>query len=51
MEQNQPLYQAYLLKEQLRGILKYPWRYFGVLRGRLQDWIVEVLGRLCPEVG
>ena len=42
MEQNQPLYQAYLLKEQLRGILRYPWRYFGVLRERLQDWIVAV---------
>ena len=40
MEQNQPLYQAYLLKEQLRGILQYPWRYFGVLRQRLQEWIL-----------
>ena len=31
MEQNKPLYQAYLLKEQVRGSLQYPWRYFGVL--------------------
>src|SRR5437667_7560152 len=49
MEQNQPLYQAYLLKEQLRGILRYPWRYFGVLRDRLHDWIVAVLGSGLPE--
>ena len=44
MALNQPLYQAYLLKEQLRGILRHPWRYFGVLRQRLHDWIVAVLG-------
>ena len=40
MELNQPLYQAYLLKEQLRAILRHPWRYFGTLRQRLQDWIL-----------
>jgi len=50
MELNQPLYQAYLLKEQLRGILKHPWRYFGVLRERLHDWIVAVLGSALPEL-
>ena len=44
MELNQPLYQAYLLKEQLRGILRHPWRYLGVLRARLHDWIMAVLG-------
>jgi transposase len=44
MELNQPLYQGYLLKEQLRGILRYPWRYFGVLRERLHGWIVAALG-------
>jgi transposase len=44
MELNQPLYQAYLLKEQLRAILRHPWRYFGVLRARLHDWIVAMLG-------
>src|SRR3989454_10542542 len=49
MELNQPLYQGYLLKEQLRGILKYPWRYFGVLRERLHDWIVSVLGTDLQE--
>ena len=50
MEQNQPLYQAYLLKEQLRGILRYPWRYLGVLRERLQDWIMAVFGTELQEL-
>src|SRR5437867_55456 len=49
MELNQRLYQGYLLKEQLRGILRYPWRYFGVLRERLHGWIVAVLGSGLPE--
>jgi transposase len=49
MELNQPLYQGYLLKEQLRGILRYPWRYFGVLRERLHDWILAVLGSGLKE--
>ena len=49
IELNQPLYQGYLLKEQLRGILRYPWRYFGVLRERLHDWIVAVLGSDLKE--
>jgi len=49
MELNQPLYQGYLLKEQLRGILRHPWRYFGVLRDRLHGWIVAVLGAGLPE--
>jgi transposase len=50
MELNQPLYQAYLLKEQLRGILRHPWKYFGVLRQRLHDWIVAVLGTGLREL-
>jgi transposase len=49
MELNLPLYQGYLLKEQLRGILRYPWRYFGVLRDRLHDWILAVLGSGLQE--
>jgi len=49
MELNQPLYQGYLLKEQLRGILKHPWRYFNVLRERLHEWIMAVLGSGLPE--
>ena len=50
MELNQPLYQAYLLKEQLRGILRHPWKYFGVLRQRLHGWIVAVLGTGLREL-
>jgi len=50
MELNQPLYQAYLLKEQLRGILRHPWKYLGVLRERLHDWIVAVLGTGLREL-
>jgi transposase len=50
MALNQPLYQAYLLKEQLRGILRHPWKYFGVMRDRLHDWIVAVLGTDLREL-
>lgn len=50
LELNQPLYTAYLLKEQLRAVLKHPWKRFGVLRGHLHDWIVEVLGAGLPEL-
>ena len=49
VELNQPLYLGYLLKEQLRGILRYPWRYFGVLRERLHGWIVAALGSGLKE--
>jgi transposase len=50
MAQNQPLYQAYLLKEQLRGILRHPWRCLGVLRDRLHAWIMAVLGTGLREL-
>jgi transposase len=50
MELNQPLYQAYLLKEQLRGILRHPWTYFGVLRQRLQEWVLAVFDTAQPEL-
>lgn len=43
MTLNAPLYQAYLLKEQLRGILHYSWRYIGALRRRLIEWIDAVM--------
>lgn len=43
MQLNEPLYQAYLLKEQLRGILLHGWKYLGALRSRLQEWIDTVL--------
>ena len=49
MERNQPLYCAHLLKEQLRGILSHPWKYFGVLRDRLHEWILAVLEAELPE--
>ncbi len=60
VEINKPLYEAYLLKEQLRGILQHPWRYFGALRRRLEEWIeaaksaspeiVKVASRLAPHL-
>lgn len=50
MEQNQPLYQGYLLKEQLRAILRHPWKYLGVMRARLHDWIVATLGSGLAEL-
>ena len=50
MELNQPLYQAYLLKEQLRAILRHPWKYFGVMRARLQEWMVAMLGTGITEL-
>src|SRR5439155_986756 len=50
MEHNQPLYQAYLLKEQLRAVLRYPWKYLGVLRDRLHEWILEVFDTALPEL-
>jgi transposase len=50
MELNQPLYQGYLLKEQLRGILRHPWKYLGVMRARLHDWIVATMGSGLTEL-
>src|SRR5437773_10370024 len=50
MELNQPLYQAYLLKEQLRAVLLHPWKYLGVLRDRLHEWILEVFDTALPEL-
>ena len=50
MEHNQPLYQAYLLKEQLRAVLRYPWKYLGVLRARLQEWVLGVFDTALPEL-
>jgi transposase len=50
MELNEPLYKAYLLKEQLRGILRYPWRYLGVLRSRIREWIDTVLATDVAEL-
>lgn len=38
MELNRPLYRAYLLKEELRSILRHSWTYLGALRRRLENW-------------
>lgn len=35
---NQPLYTAYLLKEELRAILHHPWKYMGALLRNLKSW-------------
>jgi transposase len=50
MDLNEPLYQAYLLKEELRGILQHPWRYFRVLRRRLKQWIAAAWHTGLPEL-
>lgn len=50
MDLNEPLYQAYLLKEQLRGILQHPWRYFGALRRRLEEWIEAAKETAIEEI-
>jgi len=61
MNLNQPLYKAYLLKEQLRAVLQYPWRYLGAFRRRLDEWLdaassagldelAAVARRLAPHI-
>jgi transposase len=47
---NEPLYQGYLLKEQLRGILQHPWQYFGALLKRLQEWVAMARSTETPEL-
>jgi transposase len=49
MQDNEPLYKGHLLKEQLRAILRYPWKYLGVLRDRLQEWVLAVFDAELPE--
>jgi transposase len=50
MQHNEPLYQGYLLKEQLRAILQYPWTYLGVLRRRLEEWMDAVMATELVEL-
>lgn len=50
MDLNEPLYKAYLIKEQLRAILKYPWRYIGAFRRRLLEWIDLARSTLPVEI-
>lgn len=49
-EINAPLYHAYLLKELLRAILAYPWKYLGALRSKLRWWIDSARGEALPEL-
>lgn len=61
MAENEPLYQAYLLKEELRALLRHPWTYLGALRRNLLAWIeamrqtertplIQVADRLAPHI-
>ena len=50
MELNQPLDEGCLLKEPLRAILRHPWKYLGVMRARLHDWIVTTLSSGLAEL-
>ncbi|UCE01309.1 MAG: ISL3 family transposase [Candidatus Latescibacterota bacterium] len=50
MRLNRPLYRAYLLKEEMRGILHHPWRYFGALRRNLHAWYQSAVRCRLPEM-
>jgi hypothetical protein len=43
MSLNGPLFKGYLLKEQLRSIQQYTWRYLGVLRKRLEERLERLI--------
>ena len=47
---NEPLYRAYLLKEQLRQLLHHPWRYTGALRRNLKAWYQWAVRSRLPEM-
>lgn len=38
MDLNRPLYRAYLLKEEIRGLFMHSWTYLGSLRKRIANW-------------
>lgn len=50
VDANRPLYRAYLLKEQLRGILHHRWRYLGALVRNLTDWCSSAVRSRLPEM-
>jgi transposase len=50
MRANRPLYRAYLLKEQLRGILHHPWVYLGALLRNLETWCSSAVRSRIPEM-
>ena len=47
---NRPLCKAYLLKEQLRGVLHHPWRYLGALVKNLNAWCAAAVRSRIPEM-
>jgi len=47
---NQPLYRAYLLKEQLRGVLHHRWCYLGALLRNLESWCRAAMRSRIPEM-
>lgn len=50
VQANRPLYRAYLLKEQLRGILHHPWCYLGALLRNLTGWCRAAVRSRLPEM-
>jgi transposase len=50
MQTNRPLYRAYLLKEQLRGILHHSWVYLGALLRNLEAWCSAAVRSRIPEM-
>ena len=50
MHTNRPLYRAYLLKEQLRGILHHSWVYLGALLRNLETWCSAAVRSRIPEM-
>ena len=50
LAQNAPLFKAYVLKEQLRGILRHPWRRISVMRTRMHEWIMAVFDSGLEEL-
>ena len=43
-------YQRIIAKRlQMRGILRYPWKYVGVMRRRVQEWVLAVFDAQLPE--
>jgi transposase len=47
---NEPLYRAYLLKEELRVMLHHPWKYTGALQRNLEAWYLWATHSRLPEM-
>src|SRR5262249_12261379 len=50
MQTNRPLYRAYLLKEQLRGILHHRWKYVVPLARNLVEWCESAMRSRLQEM-